>query len=442
MNKEELFKKLSNLLKVENKSPSVYNDILKTVKELEGTSLNDEEKKKVKLYKCDALIGIVQAKLDLTKKEDYENRINLGGRLINLYKEKEKVATDVNVKLEARLKSVEELKNQRATLRTYKGDRRVNLPISKKLGLTIKDISNTTELFMREKDVIVKTKNAVKSTVIGVAGAATIALAAAGITSLVLKQPFNWKVLMTVAPTAAYIGLSSLIRSAYSKTEFEMYQYMNSDEYKFLVQSFNEKHEKELKEIGMVLDGKIKIKDKESLIKVNSELMEKFRALINETDVEGLKDTFKLQILDLLRENKEICESIKEDYEEERNDDHKLYVENNKRLAKINREIFVLGNSIKEAFKFAKDSTIKSAKVILIAKALLTAIAPGYFSIGGLQGLASPIAISAVNNLIDIPTYQNKLKFKPSAYTGKVKMKEKQKIEEIIGANSQARAYA
>jgi hypothetical protein len=247
---------------------------------------------------------------------------------------------------------------------------------------------------------------------------------------------------MSVAPTTAYIGLSSLIRNAYSKTEFEMYQYMNSDEYKFLVQSFNEKHEKELKEIGKMLDGKIKIKDRESLIKTNSELMERFRALINETEVEGLKDTFKLQILDLLRENKDICESIKEDYEEERNNDHKLYADNNKRLAKINREIFVLGNSIKEAFKFAKDSTIKSAKVILIAKALLSAIAPAYFTIGGLAGLASPIAISAVNNLIDIPTYQNKLKFKPSAYTGKVKMKEKQRIEEIIGVNSQARAYA
>ncbi len=442
MSKEELFSKLNNLLKVDNKSVSVYNDILKTIKQLEQQKLTNEEKTKVKTFKCDAQIGIVKQKLDLLKPEDYEKSIYLRGKLIELYKYKENIVQDVNSKMEARLRSIEELKNQRATLKTYKGDRRVKLPIDKKLGLTIKDISNSTELFMREKDVIKKAQNTVKSTVIGVAGAAAIAIGGSLLWSKIFNTDFNWDSVMSVAPTAAYIGLSSLIRNVYSKTEFEMYQYMNSEEYKFLVQSFNEKHEKELKEIGAVLEGKLKVRDKEALIKINNDLMEKFRALINQTEVEGLKDTFKLQILDLLRENKDICEEIKDDYEEERNNDKQKYIANNKRLAKINREIFVLGNSIKEALSFCKDSTIKSAKIIVIAKALLNAISPRHFAIGGLKALASPILIAAANNIIDIPTYHNKLKFKPTPYTGKVKMREKQKIEEIIGNDSYARAYA
>lgn len=442
MSKSELLNKLEELEQVEDKTENINYQILKIINDLTKEKLSKEEKHKLGLLSINAQVEILSLKLETLPSKEYESIINYRGKLINLLKEKEKFATNKKDMLQARYLVLEELKKHKCVLKKYKADKNVKIPITRKLGLTIQDISKSMEIFMREKDVVVKAGNTIRQSALGIAGASAITLATTLIFCKVTGQPLTLSMLAKVAPATAYIGLSSLVRNITNKTEFEMYQYMNSDEYKYLVKSFNDKHEKEFKEIGNIIDQKKSTTDRKQLLEINENLIQKYNDLIIETDIQGIIDTFNLQILDLLRENKDICESFKDDYEEERNDDKEFYKSNNKKLMKINIEIFKLGNSIKDALINAKDNIIKSVKVIVISKAILAAIAPSTFAVGGLKSLSTPILIAAINSLIDIPTYPNKLKFRQTAYTGKVKMKDKKRIEEIVGSSNYARAFA
>jgi hypothetical protein len=95
-------------------------------------------------------------------------------------------------------------------------------------------------------------------------------------------------------------------------------------------------------------------------------------------------------------------------------------------------EIFKRGNSIKEAIQNAGKNIINNAKVMLVAKAILACVAPGTFGINSARSILEPLAFAVINGIIDIPTYQNKLKFLETEYEGMVKVKNKERIEEII----------
>ena len=288
---------------------------------------------------------------------------------------------------------------------------------------------------MREKDIIEKVKTVIKDSAVGAVSIAAITLAIYTGAHFMFGIPFTLSGLVSAAPSLAYVGLSSLLRVLSSKTPFEQYQYLKSDEYKNMVAGFNSANKEEIEEIKKIIESKSNIKNNDDLLKCNDVLIEKYKALANKTELKGIKDTLNLSVLDLLRESKDTCKEIINDYEEERNDDEEKYKATNKKLMNINKEIFVLGNSIKEAFGVSKDSFIKSTKIILIAKAILAGIAPNVFAITGIESFSTPIIISAINSLIQIPTYNNKLKFKGSKYTGKVKSNTLEKIKEILNGS-------
>ena len=57
--------------------------------------------------------------------------------------------------------------------------------------------------------------------------------------------PFTLSNLVHASPAVAYIGLSSIIRNLSNKTAFEQYQYQHSDEFKAIVQEFQDSHKEE-----------------------------------------------------------------------------------------------------------------------------------------------------------------------------------------------------
>ena len=440
MSKEDLFSKLIELDSVENKTVEIYDAMLQVMEELRKTNLTREESKKIDIFKSNSIIGKTELMIENTSVDDYENLINLRGKLIKALKTKESQVDDQEEKNEARYRSIEELKKHKETLQKYKQNDKKKVSISKRVGLTIKEIADSIQIFMREKDIIQKAKTVIIDSAIGAVGAAAITLAIYAGAHFMFGVPFTLAGLATAAPTLAYIGLSSLLRVLSSKTPFEQYQYLKSDEYKNMIANFNNDNKEELEEIKAIIESKANIRNNDDLLKCNDILIEKYKTLTNKTELQGIKDTLNLRVLDLLRENKDTCKDIINDYEEERNDDKEKYDATNKKLMNINKEIFVLGNSIKEAFNYSKDSFIKSTKIILIAKAILAGIAPNVFAITGIESLSTPIIISAINNLIQIPNYHNKLKFKESNYTGKVKSNSLDKIKEILNGNKEINA--
>lgn len=435
-----MFKKLDVLINKGFFEESDFNRALQVVEAIKRLDLNKDEKKKISIYSLNIYILKFQFQIKNTKNDDYENLINLRGKLIFLYKKLEKEAVDENEKMNIRKIYLEELKKHKEIFKSYKkSDKKI--PIKKSVAMNIKDIAYSMEIFIKEKDLFKKVKNIIKDTALGVSSAALVALIVSAAVCYFTKMPFTLSTIVSCAPSAAYIGLSSLIRNVTTKTQFEKYLFINSNEYKSIVDNFYNENKDLIEEI---VNDKRKSENLYYINKItaNEKIIDKINILIDRTKISELKEGFELEILGLLRENKDIRLKIKDNYEEGITNNKKLYVDNNKKLMKLNIQLFNKENSIKEAFKNAGDNFVKSFQIILITKAILAAVAPGTFPLNSIDKLSTPLLITAINNLINIPTYHGKRKNKDTSYDKKMLEEEKRKLLEIINDESMMRSMA
>ena len=440
MDKETLFLDLRNRYSNGLQSDKQFEDFFDVVSDLYELDLDSKEERELRLLECNANIQQTQLKLDSTLETDYKNQIYLRGKLISFYKDKEKLCKDDMEKMQARSTYLDLLKVHKEVISKYKNDKDTKIPIKEKLGLAIKDIAASMEIFMKEKDIFQKVKNIIRDTALGVTGAAIISLIIAAGGWYIFGIPFGLSDVVAMAPAAAYIGLSSLIRNISNKTVFQQFRYQNSDEFKALIQAFCDSHKEEFDVISKLNEARSNIVDREEKLNLNNQIIEKYNSLAKETSINGISQNFELQALGLLRDNKRIRESIKDDYEEELNDDREKYIQNNLELMKLNMLIFAKENSLKRAIKDAGNNFIKSANVILIAKAILSAVAPQAFAIRTLSDISTPLMIAAINAIVDIPTYNNKLKYKESEADKEENNNKKKRIIDLLESDDKALA--
>ncbi len=443
MQKEILLNGLKQYMQfeIDKYNDDYYKEVSDVINKL--NSMNDltrEEKKFIR--KCTSKNEISKYNYELSQIEenDYEQLINLRGRLIRELKQLEKSSSDINDKNHVRHNIIEELKKHKVVLQQYKTSKDQKIPITKKLGLTIKQVANTIDLFMEEKDVVNKAKTILKETIAGTTGAAALSLliygALAAFAPAVVAGKPVLDVLIKVAPSSAYIGLSSIIKNLMNKSQFEQFEYHMSDEYKALVDGFYKNHQEEMSELQTLMESKSVLMSREDKLELNGKIVGVFNDLIDKSkNVDGLREAFELQTLAILRENKDIRETIKNDYLEGRNNDTEKYKANNKELLKLNLSIFAKENSIVKAFEVAGGNMVKSTGVILMAKAILAAVAPATFPIAGIESISMPLLVTAINNLVDIPTYGNKLKYKEDPYTEEKDKKQISRIDHILEEN-------
>lgn len=428
MNKEEFISKVQNLFQVNSiesytKAIELINkEIKKNTTEIEITQLE--------LLKLVSNIGITKLKLE--NANNYKDELHLRGRLIKLYNQAEKKSADSKTKMTFRYESLQELKKQVEVVRKYKHSTDTKISVPKKVGLTVKDIGMSINVFMKEKDVLKKAETVVKGTAISTICSAII-LGIASIPAFgIFAVPYTLLSLTNLMPVIAYSGLSSILNVIFSKTTFQQYLYFQSDEYKELINSFMSEHKDQIEELARLLKEKESSKNKEDKISINEKLIEKLDELIASTKIQGLKDSFGLQALGYLRENKELCNMIENEYLDEINNDKERYNFYSKKLLSINYEIFKRGNSIGDAVKNSVKGVGRNMLVVWVAKLILSQLAPATFHYEGLKSLKLPFAFAVMNGLIDIPTYKNKLKFKETKYQGKIAAKNKNRIEEIL----------
>ena len=430
MDKVELYKQIE-LLEKDNTIDSC-NQIIALIEEYSKSVIDETEQKELENKKIYIEIKIIKLKLEGLETNNYQEAINLRGKLIKLYKMLERKVITPKEKNQISYELIKELKKHKTTLKLYKKDK--TIPISKRVGLGIMEISKTIEIFMKEKDVLVKAKNIVKDTISGTAGIVAVMATLGIIKQKLFGIPFTLSSLVLNAPIIAYVGLSSIIKNIMLKTPFEQYQYFQSDEYKASIEAFKIENKKLFEEIAQLTNEKSSIKYNEDIITINNELINKLDSLVNSTDIKALQETFQLQIMSFLRENKELCEKIRDEYLDGNSNDKENFSKYSSMLSKIKKEIFIRGNSIEEAFKFAGKNIAVSTKVIVLTKVLLSIIGPEHFPINGIKSFITPICFAIINGIIDIPTYQNKLKFKETEYEGKVKTKDMERIKNMLSA--------
>lgn len=429
MIEEEFLKKLEDLDSVGTLDS--YDEIIKLIDELLEKINNNKEKSILENKKVVVNIKKVKLKLEQLAPGNYKEEINLRGKIISLYKQLEKDEKDQKKKFQIKHEIINELKKHKECISKCKKSKDAKISIPSKVGFNILEISKSIEIFMKEKDILAKIKNMTTETVAGASSIASII----GVVSFLLPRalgiPFLLSSIVQSMPVIAYIGLAAIIRNLSNKTPFEQFEYQQSDEFKIILKEFNEKNKQCLSEVTKILKQKEDVTNNEDVVLINEQLIEKIDSLINNTNVRVIKDSYALQVLSFLRESKECCELIINDYMDEKNNDVEKYKEYNKKLSNIKFEIFKRGNSFKESFIDAGKGIYNNAKVMLIAKTILSFISPNVFSLNS-EAILKSFSFILINGLIDIPTYRNKLKFKETEYQGKIKVKNKKRIEEIL----------
>lgn len=440
MNNDEFLATLNDLYK-ENNIES-YNKAIEIIDKELSEKKTDIPTKKLELLKLNAQIGILQNQVNELGVNDYKQIINLRGKIIKLYKKAEKKADDINTKYKFRYEQIQEIKKQKEILKEYKIENKDKISIPQKVGLTIKEIAKSITIFMKEHDVLTKVINVGKETLASISGSTAIIFGFQMYIYKMLGITLSLSMVSSLAPLLAYSGLASIIRNFTSKTGFEEYVYQQSDEYKAKVQDFMEQNKALIKEVAKLTKEKENLEDNEKLIELNENLIEYLDKLTKSTKIKGIKENFALQALTCFRENKDCCESIKNDYLNELSDDKEKYKLYNKKLMKINFEIFKRSNSLKEALKISTKNTGKNLAIIVVAKTILSQIAPSIFKVNGIESFIIPFAFAILNGIIDIPTFKKKLKYKETEYQGKIDAKNKKRIEEILSVNNKVSVMA
>ena len=138
--------------------------------------------------------------------------------------------------------------------------------------------------------------------------------------------------------------------------------------------------------------------------------------------------------LGFVRENKDICQKVIDDYLDEKNDDKEKYKLYQKKLSKINLELFKRGNSIKDALVFAGKQAGLSLAVMLIAKSLITVMAPNStYALRNINSLVLPLILAITNGIVNIPSYSKKLKYQKTKEDKEIEPKDKNKFEKLFG---------
>ena len=432
MNEKLIKEEINQLLQDENETS--YQRII----DLVNQSTEQDKYKKIKNQAEIKLLEIEISKLDET---DKKNIIHLTGKLIKLYKKQMSLEAIEQAKLAARYKVLELQKRQKELTKDYKNSNK-ELPISEKVALTVQDIANTIKVFVNEKDLLTKVKNVGIETLRGTIETTAFMAIISLISPLFGGVGFSMSMLAKALPVASYVGLTSVIRNTLSKTQFQQFQYYQSDEYKEYMKQFKEENKTVLAEFNSLLKEKSSCETTDEKITINESLISKLDEIASKVKDDGLRRTYKLQAYGFLRENKERCQTEIDKYLDELSNDKEKYKKYQAKMAKINIESFKRGNSLGEAIKQAGKEAGLSLSVTIIAKAIMTLIEPGgSYSIKGIQSFIVPLFLALTNGVSSAISYSNKLKYMETEEEKEIKAKDKDKFDKLFGGYKLQASY-
>ena len=399
--------------------------------------------------------SLMKEELDKTNNSVERRVLNKGHKLydIKLYENKIKIETDNNKRFYLRgklIKALKEYKNyaipsevnilrdkldkqlaiQKEESKNIRVSNKDKIKLKDRVGLNIKEISNTIKLFLSKHDVINKFKNTCKSTLIG----GGITLGIESIITLLLGATLSPSLIISSLPIMGYIGISSLVRNILTKTSYQKYEYKNSKEYQELIKNVPIEYKEEYEKIKSLLEEK-KDASNLSITSINNKLVELYNKIITTTKVEELRDVFKVEKYNLLQENKKIYEEVIDKHlKDKARLSDKEYQTIKKEQAKNDIALFESENAIKEAGKDALKKSKIDIITLLVARLVVSSLIPGY-ALTSIKDLLIPLGFMLSNNLIGMIKYNKKL-VNTKYDNKKVNINNKEKFEELAKVNN------
>ena len=344
-------------------------------------------------------------KEELEKKLKEENlslkdAIQLRGQLITILKKELREQRDPKLQLPIKVQLHEELKKHKEVLK--KRGLEDSIPLPERVGLKVKEIANTIEIFKEKHDLIGKIKSSAISTTIGtlIAGAITVGISVIG------GAPLTLATLATAIPTIAFCGISGVLRTPFTETTWtKLVKSIDSkDKNQKAILEFIDQNIKDNKPLMELLQRKSKKPNEQELISINKELIEEYTKLIGSSPVPELSKILTFEKINLLTEQKKIYEKIKNEYiKNKRQMTTKEFTDLEKELISTNLQITKENSFYKEILKESGKELALSSGILVATSAIISAAFPqlGAFNI---QDLTIPMIITLVGNLANMGT--------------------------------------
>ena len=376
-------------------------------------------------------------KEELEKKLKEENlslkdAIQLRGQLITILKKELREQRDPKLQLPIKVQLHEELKKHKEVLK--KRGLEDSIPLPERVGLKVKEIANTIEIFKEKHDLIGKIKSSAISTTIGtlIAGAITVGISVIG------GAPLTLATLATAIPTIAFCGISGVLRTPFTETTWtKLVKSIDSkDKNQKAILEFIDQNIKDNKPLMELLQRKSKKPNEQELISINKELIEEYTKLIGSSPVPELSKILTFEKINLLTEQKKIYEKIKNEYiKNKRQMTTKEFTDLEKELISTNLQITKENSFYKEVLKESGKELALSSGILVATSAIISAAFPqlGAFNI---QDLTVPMIITLIGNLANMGTLKNKIKLEKEQYDQAKTTLTKEQIKNMLKTNN------
>lgn len=353
--------------------------------------------------------------LDELSEDDFQEEVNLRGKLISALEKEIKKEEDYSKKIILKSQLIEELDKHKLAIKKLKNTDTISIP--KRLGLTIKSIADTIRNFTLKKDVVGKVKNASFSTAVCSLIAGGISVGLSALTGGVSLATFS-----SLVPTVSYVGLSNLIRSWFTKTGEEkvLDVLSNKEEISQKAREFAEENIINNKKFLELLKAKSTEKKPESIIVINEELIKEYKKMIDNSPNEDIKHALNMELINVMVDlKKNYADKQKRYINDEGDYSFSDYADVSKKAIALDAEIFNRENYLDEAIAHGGKRLALNTATMFFCKVLLSSVYPS-LAINSVDDFVRPFIYSLISNVTSLGKYKDHIKVAKSNYTEQV----------------------
>ena len=360
-----------------------------------------------------------------------EEQINYRGQLIKKYKEEIKQTNDQKTVLPLRLALYNELKIHKEKINELQKSN--DIPLPKRVGLKVKEIANSIELFKEKHD----TTSKVKSTIAGAgisslfAGAITVGIGALG------GAPLTLGLLATAIPTICYCGLASVVRMPFTETGWTklIKKVDTNKEDKEKIVKFMEDNVKNNPKLLELVKRKTSNPTEAELLVINDDLAKEYQSLIEKAPVDEIRKMLTFEKINILNEQKKIYENIKNEYiKSKRELTLPEFAELERKLMSTNINITAENTYLKDVLKEGTKDFAISAGTVLAARSIISNIFPQY-AITDIASLSIPVIFALIGSINKTGNIRNQIQLEKEAYDKMKTTINREQLQEMFEAN-------
>lgn len=355
-------------------------------------------------------------KLELIEKLKTSNEkesVLLRGRLISYIKNQIRHTSNKKDRLKLRVELYEELYKHKEVLNNLKQCNK-KYKLSEKVGLKIRGISNSINIFKEKYDVISKLKRSIW----GIATSGLVVGSLSALSTVLTGGVLSVATLTSILPTISYIGLSNIIKTPFTDTMWTRFtkNYGNRDKNAKDFINFIDSNIVDNKLFLDLLNKKVNTKDNYELSNINEELVNEFKNIIGNANNDEIRRILTFEKINTMMDLKKNYSKIKRDYLKDRNEmTKKEYSILNKKSLNLDIELFKENNFLKDV----SEQTLKNLGITTGSMYLSRMILSPVFSslkMDSMIDVISPFVFSLINNVGNADSIREKIRIKQSVY--------------------------